>query len=120
MDDENPTVVTCVPDQLVASTPDGMGNCTGAVPDLTPQLVVNDNCTDAASLTIVQSPAAGTPFGNNDGDQQVVTFTVTDGAGNSVSCQATITLYGDEQPTIWYCAPDQDIFTNDDCEGVIP
>ena len=53
-----------------------------------------------ASLTIVQSPAAGTPFGNNDGDQQVVSFTVTDGAGNSVSCQATITLYGDEQPTI--------------------
>ncbi|MCB0549935.1 MAG: hypothetical protein KDD19_20355, partial [Phaeodactylibacter sp.] len=100
VDDENPTIIECVEDHLVASTPDGMGNCTGLVPNMVSQLVVDDNCTDAASLIIVQSPAPGTPFGNNDGDQQVVTFTVTDGAGNSVSCQATITLYGDEQPTI--------------------
>ncbi|MCO6492278.1 MAG: HYR domain-containing protein, partial [Phaeodactylibacter sp.] len=120
-DDENPVILECVPDQIVSATANGNGDCEGLVPDLTGQIVGDDNCTDAANLTVTQSPVAGTPFGNVDGDQQVVTFTVTDEAGNSVSCQATITLYGDEEPTILACVADQDIYTgNDDCEGVIP
>ena len=59
VDDENPTIIECVEDHLVASTPDGMGNCTGLVPNMVSQLAVDDNCTDAASLIMRVQPGAG-------------------------------------------------------------
>jgi uncharacterized repeat protein (TIGR01451 family) len=72
-----PIIVTCAPNHTyLSATP-------FALPNLTGEVVASDNC----YVVVTQSPVAGTtlPFGNT-----VVTFTATDGAGLTATCQATI------------------------------
>ena len=95
-----PTIDVCPADQDVATSSDGSGDCLAEVPDLTGQVQASDDCTAAGLLTISQSPAAGTSFGGAHGDQQVVTITVTDEAGNSTTCEVILTLVDDEAPSI--------------------
>jgi hypothetical protein len=49
-----------------------------------------------------------------------VTITVTDDAGNSVTCAATVTVRDTTPPTISQCAPSQNVNAVADCQGQIP
>ena len=68
-----------------------VSGCTALVPDFTAALLATDNCTPAGALVKTQSPAAGTRV--NSGTH-VITFTVTDAAGNSSACSTTFTVTG--------------------------
>ncbi|MBK8492611.1 MAG: HYR domain-containing protein [Saprospirales bacterium] len=98
IDTEAPVITDCAPDQDVLTSSNGLGDCSGIVPDLTGQVVAEDNC--PGELTITQSPVAGSTFSGAHGDELEVTITVTDAAGNSSSCTVTLTLIDDEDPTI--------------------
>ncbi|MCB0612826.1 MAG: HYR domain-containing protein, partial [Phaeodactylibacter sp.] len=95
-----PTIDVCPVDQTVATSSDGTGDCQAEVPNLTGQLQASDACSATANLTVSQSPSAGTLFGGAHGDEQVVILTVTDEAGNSTTCEVTLTLVDDEAPSI--------------------
>ncbi|MBK9254944.1 MAG: HYR domain-containing protein [Saprospiraceae bacterium] len=88
-------IVTCAPNQNVFTE---VGVCYGLVPDLTGSVVTSGGC---GSVTITQSPLAGTQFGTACGNQQVVTITVMNsGCGTTVTCNATLTLVDDQDPVI--------------------
>jgi hypothetical protein len=90
-------------------------NCQATIPDLTPQVVASD---DSGSVTIAQSPVAGTLVGLGD---TVVTITVSDAASNQTTCQATITVVDVTPPVITTCATNmthQRRCTN--CQAAIP
>jgi hypothetical protein len=67
------------------------------VPDLTQQLVANDNCTPAEALVVTQSPAPGTLLSRGD---YLVTLTVADTAGNSTSKQVSLHIVGPAAPKL--------------------
>jgi hypothetical protein len=60
-------------------------------------MIASDNCTAPAALTIMQNPPAGTLVGLGD---YPLTITVTDEAGHSNSCTATLTVVDDTPPQI--------------------
>ncbi|MFN9798595.1 MAG: HYR domain-containing protein, partial [Bacteroidota bacterium] len=74
-DDEDPTIV-CPADQNVAFGP----ACSFTLPSYAALAVTADNCD--ASLTITQSPVAGTIITGTT----TITLTATDDAGNATSC----------------------------------
>ena len=96
-DKENPVIVTCPADRNINTSSNGTGDCSGAVPNLVPEVVSTDNCN---VLSTVQSPAAGTSFGAAHNDVIFVTITVTDIYGNVSTCKVKLTLVDNENPTI--------------------
>lgn len=64
-------------------------SCPGEIPDLIASSNPKDNCNDAETLTIVQSPAAGTPVADGT---YTVTVTATDTSGNSTSGTSQVTV----------------------------
>lgn len=112
-DQTDPQITTCASDQTVVAD----AACQAAIPDLTAAIVANDNCTAPASLTISQSPTAGTLVGLGP---TVVTITVTDAALNTDTCQATITVEDQTAPSITQCAGPQVVNANGTCQGTIP
>ena len=117
VDTEAPVITDCPQDREVSAD----DNCMAEVPELTAELVATDNCTDAASLTVSQDPVAGTLFGGAHGDQQVVTFTVTDEFGNSSTCTMVLTLVDDTNPTIDCSAINGDRVADEDlCSFTMP
>ncbi|MBK8270991.1 MAG: HYR domain-containing protein [Planctomycetes bacterium] len=84
-DNENPTITTCAASQTLLADQ----NCDAIVPDLTGEVEATDNCSSGTGLTVTQSPTAGTVIEVGD---TVVTLTVTDEAGNSADCTATLTV----------------------------
>ncbi|MCB0549934.1 MAG: HYR domain-containing protein, partial [Phaeodactylibacter sp.] len=100
VDDDAPVVVSCAPAQDVLTSADGTGDCATEIPDLTALVAADDNCTAPVSLTVTQSPAAGTAFSGAHGDQETVVFTVTDESGNSTACSTVLTLVDDEVPVL--------------------
>ncbi len=90
-DTTDPTAV-CPPDtSLVLSS-----SCDYTIPDLTGEVTGLDNCTAAASLTISQSPAAGTTGTGTT----TITMTVSDQQGNSTTCQFNAVPNDTTPPTI--------------------
>ena len=89
-------------------------NCQAAIPDLTPQVVASD---DSGSVTIAQSPVAGTLVGLGD---IVVTITVSDAATNQTTCQATIIVVDVTPPDITTCATNRTINAGANCQAAIP
>jgi hypothetical protein len=89
-------------------------NCQAAIPDLTTQVVASD---DSGSVTITQSPVAGTVVGLGD---TVVTITVSDAATNQATCQATITVVDVTPPVITTCATNRTIHAGANCQAAIP
>lgn len=106
VDLEKPWFTTCPPNRTVNASTGVANDCMGLVPDMLSEIMAADNCTPSAALlaSAVQSPAAGTPFGNAHGATQVVTFTITDAAGNTQTCTTVLTLVDDVTPSI-SCAP---------------
>ena len=86
-----PIITTCATNMTVNADT----NCQASIPDVTPQVVANDAC--GGAVTITQSPVAGTPIGLGD---TVVTLTVKDAANNQATCQATITVVDGFVPDI--------------------
>ncbi|MCB0544460.1 MAG: HYR domain-containing protein, partial [Saprospiraceae bacterium] len=93
---EKPVIVNCPADRIVNTNSNGTGDCSGAIPNLLPEVVATDNC---AISTTTQTPASGS-FGSYNGDQMFVTITVTDIYGNTQTCKTKLTLRDNESPTI--------------------
>jgi len=110
-DNENP-VVTPVSDITTTTSSDGTGNCTAdiAVGDAT----TSDNCSVAklvwtlSGATTGNSPATGiNQIGTRNFNVGVttITYTITDGSGNTTTSSMTVTVTDDELPSITCAAP---------------
>jgi hypothetical protein len=107
-----PTITTCAANQTVNPT----ANCQVVLADLTGQIVASAN--GCGTVTITQNPPAGTAI--NVG-KTVVTITVTNAAGNTATCTATITVEDINPPTITTKPPAQTISaTGANCQAAIP
>jgi hypothetical protein len=73
-------------------------NCSATLPDYRSLAAVSDNCSPAGSITITQSPAAGTTV--NTVGSMLVTLTATDAAGNTQSCTFTVNKKDVTPPSI--------------------
>src|SRR5206468_2245067 len=73
------------------------GNCQAAVPNVMGGVNVSDACSGAGSITLSQSPAAGTLVGLGS---HTITVTATDAAGNSATCTTTFTVTDTTAPTV--------------------
>jgi hypothetical protein len=80
-----------------ATTASAGPGCQAAIPNVAQAVTASDNLTPAGSLAVTQSPAAGTlvPVG-----MHAITVTVTDLAGNSKTCVATLSVTDNTPPTI--------------------
>lgn len=110
-DQTPPTISVCAPTQSVLVD----ANCEGQIGDYTSLITASDNCSAAAALTVVQSPASGTTISSNT----QVTITVTDEQGNSTDCQFSVNLTDDIDP-IATCPGDQTLAINSSCEYTVP
>ncbi len=114
VEDTIPPVLDCPEGQLVAVDE----NCDFVIPDYTSGLDITDNCTEVDSITITQSPEAGTVL-EGHGTEQVVWVYAEDGYQNIDSCSFMITLQ-DTLPPVVNCPEDQEIPLNEICEVVVP
>ncbi|HOI48091.1 MAG TPA: HYR domain-containing protein, partial [Prolixibacteraceae bacterium] len=73
--------------------------------------------TPAGSFTITQSPAAGAAVGIGT---HLVTITIKDQAGNTVTCTANFTVTDNTNPVIVTCAPSQSAAANANCQAPVP
>ncbi len=112
VDDDAPVITVCPPNQIVLTSSDGLGDCSGTLPNLVSAAGVNDNCTSFANLVKTQDPVVGSMFSGKNGDSQVVVMTIADEAGNSTFCSALVTLKDDEKPIYVNC-PDTITLNND-------
>ncbi|MGI8580732.1 MAG: beta strand repeat-containing protein, partial [Chitinophagaceae bacterium] len=111
--DNTPPVITCPGTQTLSL---GAG-CSAALPNYTSLATKSDNCTAAASITVTQSPAAGT---NQTGvGTLTVTLTATDGAGNSSTCNFTVNKVDITAPAIT-CPGAQTLNLNSGCSATVP
>jgi hypothetical protein len=108
-----PTITACAPNQNLSAN----AGCQAVVPNLTGQVTATDNCTPSGSLTITQSPPAGTLIGLGATN---VTITVRDTSNNASTCIATVTVVDTTPPTITVCAPNQNLSANANCQAVVP
>jgi hypothetical protein len=81
--DTTPPEITCPPDQTIL----GDENWEATVPDLCALATITDNCNPSPGCT--QNPSAGATIPGGD---TIVSLTATDEAGNSSSCEVTITV----------------------------
>jgi hypothetical protein len=109
-DTNAPVITTCATNMTINAG----ANCQAAIPDLTTQIVASD---DSGSMTITQSPVAGTLVGLGD---TAVTITVSDAATNKATCQATITVIDVTPPVITTCATNMTINAGANCQAAIP
>jgi hypothetical protein len=91
--------------------------CQAVVPDFTSLVTATDNCTAESLLIISQLPAAGTLV--STGITNII-ITVTDEAGNQISCFSSFTVTDHSNPVVITCAPNQFAFTNSSCHAVVP
>jgi hypothetical protein len=110
-DDTDPVIGACAPDQTVFV--DVL--CEATVPNFTSTVSASDNCD--TSLTITQLPVAGTIAALGD---TTITITVTDDAGNFVTCTATLTVEDNLDPVVITPAPDQTVSANASCLATVP
>jgi len=92
--DTTPPVITTCPAGTSASAD---ASCQAAVPNVIGGVVASDNCTPTASLTVTQSPAAGTLVTKG---VTTITITVSDAVNNSTTCTTTFTVNDTTPPTI--------------------
>jgi len=100
--DDTPPTIT-VPGEVTLV---GNENDEAAIPDLTGEAVVADNCSDPANISVVQSPAAGTMVGLGT---TTVTLTATDEAGNSADAVVNLIVGAMNRPPQVAAGSDQSI-----------
>jgi CHRD domain/HYR domain len=97
IDNIAPIITTCAPAMpiIVNKGP----NCTNELGDYRYLVMATDNCTGLTIANISQSPALNTSIGASI-TSQLITFTVTDGSGNTSTCSTTILFKDLEVPVI--------------------
>jgi gliding motility-associated-like protein len=115
IDNTVPTIVNCPANQNLTIA----ANCDAALPDFTSTLNVTDNCSPAGTITITQSPVAGTILSGN-GTVQTVTLTVTDAVGNASTCTFDVTVVDGVNPTFVSCTPNQNEIPDASCQFTLP
>jgi gliding motility-associated-like protein len=108
--DQTAPTITC-PSNATVNTNVG---CTHVLSAGTPVLIA-DNCTPAASLILVQSPAPGTALSLG---AHTLTYTITDAVGLTASCAYQLTVTDLSAPVIT-CPLGQNVTINAACSGVI-
>ncbi|MBX2890181.1 MAG: HYR domain-containing protein [Saprospiraceae bacterium] len=107
-DGQAPVITNCGSDQTLFAN----ANCQATLGNYTGNVTYMDNCPGAASVT--QSPMAGTTISSNT----IVTFTVTDLAGNSAQCSINVFLQDNSAPTI-NCPSVVEVGTSSSsCDGI--
>ena len=107
-------VVLCPPNDTLSVD----GVCEVELQDYTLGATPSDNCSDPASITLMQSPPPGTPL-SGDGTEQIVTIMATDESGNSSTCTLLVRLEDSTEPAIT-CPADQELTADEDCVVDIP
>ena len=79
-----------------------------------PATSVSDNCTASNSISVSQSPDAGSEFFNHN-NTLTVTLTADDGNDNPAQCTFSVTLLDNTPPAV-ICPADVTIDVNNDCE----
>ncbi|MBL4755921.1 MAG: gliding motility-associated C-terminal domain-containing protein [Flavobacteriales bacterium] len=102
-------VVICPADQTLALD----ANCQIVIPDYTSMASITDNCSSLSSITVIQSPDAGTLVSGASSLQTVV-ITAQDQSGNSASCSFAITLENNTILTL-KCPLNQQVSTDNSC-----
>ena len=97
IDNTAPVITTCASAQDVNLN----ANCEVVVPDLTGSVVASDNCN--GSVTITQSPSAGTIISSSHNATHTVILTATDACNNTATCSATLTAKDVTAPVIVTC-----------------
>lgn len=90
MIDATPLLITSCPASITATAG---SNCQAAVPNLTAQISVTDNCTPSGALAVTQNPAAGTIVGLGT---TTITIAVRDASNNASTCATTFTVNGSQ------------------------
>jgi probable HAF family extracellular repeat protein len=98
-----------------AITASANSSCQAAVPNVV--VVASDNCTGSGSLTVSQNPAAGTLLGLG---HHTITVTVTDGSGNSSTCQTPFNVVDTTAPVIVSGPSLGTLSANNQCQAAVP
>ncbi|HEX8071761.1 MAG TPA: immunoglobulin-like domain-containing protein [Pyrinomonadaceae bacterium] len=99
-DTQTVTVIDNTPPTVTAPGPSSASadaSCQAAIPNVVAGASATDNCTPAGSITIMQSPAAGTPVGLGP---HTITITATDAAGNNGTATTTFTVNDTTGPVV--------------------
>src|SRR5207253_9885040 len=107
--DNPPPTVTCP----AATSASADATCQAAVPNVLSGVTASDNCSSSGSITLTQSPAAGTMVGLG---AHTITVTATDAAGNSASCTTSFTVTDITPPTVT-CPADTTASADTNCQA---
>src|SRR5204863_76411 len=110
--DNTPPTVTCP----AATSASAGANCQAAVPNVLSGVTASDNCSSAGSITLTQSPVAGTLVGLGP---HTITVTATDAAGNSATCTTTFTVTDNTPPTVT-CPAATSASAGANCQAAVP
>ncbi len=111
VDETAPELANCLEDQTLALVDD----CSAVVPDYTSALMVSDACTSAEDLLIVQNPSAGSFISEN----QTLTLSVSDAAGNIASCSFDLLIDDTTAPLMDCSNLPNAVNANDNCQYVL-
>lgn len=93
------------------------GACATSLSDYTDDAIVSDNCIGAGSLTVSQSPIAGTGFSTGN---QIITLTVSGGYPNiDQSCTFNLAVIDSINPSIT-CPVPGNYYVDNNCELSMP
>ncbi len=98
IDTQAPVITACASDMMNVEADNGV--CEASQVDLG-MPAVSDNCTATEDLTITNNALAVFPLG-----ETTVTWTVTDAAGNSTTCEQIVNVIDTQVPVITACASD--------------
>lgn len=104
-----PPTITCPADQDVFVD----SSCEAVLPSYLTQTTVSDDC--STNLVVTQSPVAGTTITSTT----IITMMVTDDAGNTATCDFTVSPLDTIPPTV-LCPADQDVDLDINCSYTIP
>jgi len=111
-DNESPNI-TCSANQTIFANV----ICQAFVPNLVGLTTATDNCNASGSMTITQSPLAGSVIGIGT---TTVTLSVSDASGNSATCTTDIIVVDNTNPIITFCPPNQTLFADASCQTAVP
>ena len=100
-----------------AQTVDANENCEASLPDYTGDLTASDNCSDLASMTVTQTPAASTTI---SGTTNSVTLKVEDEAGNFAEISFNVEIIDNTNPEITSTHNNQQVDADANCEASLP
>src|SRR5947207_603783 len=92
------------------------GNCQAAVPNVMGGFSVSDACSGPGSITLSQSPAAGTLVGVGT---HTITVTAIDAATNSATCTTTFTVTDTTAPSV-VCSAVPGASADGNCQAAVP